>query len=90
MFGESVLALSDLVNEAIQAGWRVLHLSTADQREWDDFEATWRAGREEWLLLHSDDPRAGELRAFLDSRLRDYLDVYRGVLSFAYLVLSCG
>jgi cyclopropane fatty-acyl-phospholipid synthase-like methyltransferase len=90
MFGESVLALSDLVNAAIEAGWRVLHLSTADQREWDDFEATWRAGREDWLVAHLDDPGAGEVRTFLDSRLRDYLDVYRGVLGFAYLVLSCG
>jgi hypothetical protein len=26
-----------------QAGWRVIHLSTADQREWDDFESTSRA-----------------------------------------------
>ena len=88
MFGESVLALSDLVNAAIQTGWRVLHLSTADQREWDDFEATWRAGREDWLLAHPDDPRVGDVRADLDSRLREYVNVYRGILGFAYLVLS--
>jgi hypothetical protein len=90
MFGESVLGLTDLVNVAIQAGWHVLHLSTADQREWDDFEATWRAGREEWLVAHPDDPRAAEVRTYLDSRLREYVNIYRGILSFAYLVLSCG
>jgi hypothetical protein len=90
MFGGSVLALSDLVNAAIQVGWHVLHLTTADQREWDEFEATWRAGREEWLLAHPADPRAGDVRTHLDGRLRDYVNVYRGVLSFAYLVLSCG
>jgi cyclopropane fatty-acyl-phospholipid synthase-like methyltransferase len=88
MFGESVLALSDLVNAAMQAGWHVLHVSTADQREWDDFEATWRAGREDWLLAHPGDPRAGEVRTHLAGRLREYVNVYRGVLGFAYLVLS--
>jgi hypothetical protein len=90
MFGESVLSLTDLVTAAIQAGWRVLHLSTADQHEWDDFESTWRAGREEWLFAYPDDPRAGEVRTDLDNRLWEYVNVYRGILSFAYLVLSGG
>jgi len=88
MFGEEVLPLGKLVEEAVAAGWRVLHLSTADQREWDDFEATWRAGRQEWLLVHSDDERAGQVRAKVDSQVRDYVGVYRGVLGFAYLILA--
>jgi cyclopropane fatty-acyl-phospholipid synthase-like methyltransferase len=49
LFGDDVLPLGDLVQAVTAAGWRVIHLSTADQREWDDFEETWRAGRREWL-----------------------------------------
>ncbi|MFI6825054.1 SAM-dependent methyltransferase [Micromonospora sp. NPDC050187] len=88
IFGDQTLTLADLVDQARTLGWRVLHLSTADQREWDDFEARWRAGRQEWLLGHADDPRAAEVRDELDTQLRQYVGVYRGVLGFAYLVLG--
>jgi SAM-dependent methyltransferase len=88
LFGADVLALPELARVARDAGWRVLHLSTADQREWDAFESTWRAGREEWLAAHGDHPQAPEVRAELDALLAEYLDVYRGVLGFAYLVLG--
>jgi cyclopropane fatty-acyl-phospholipid synthase-like methyltransferase len=89
LFGDDVLPLGALVDEAIHTGWTIRHLSTADQREWDDFESTWRSGREQWLLSNTADPRAPELRAELDQRLRDYLTVYRGVLGFVFLVLAC-
>jgi cyclopropane fatty-acyl-phospholipid synthase-like methyltransferase len=88
LFGEAILNLADLVNESIQAGWRILHLSTADQREWDDFESTWRAGREQWLLAHPSDPRSSSIRTELETRLHEYLTLYRGVLGFAYLVVA--
>jgi ubiquinone/menaquinone biosynthesis C-methylase UbiE len=87
IFGE-VLPLPQLLEECRSAGWRLLHLSTADQREWDDFESTFRAGRQEWLLTHGDDPRAAEVRDWLDAREREYVQAYRGVLGFAYLVLT--
>lgn len=88
LFGEEVLSLPHLVDAAVAAGWRVLHVSVADQREWDDFESTWRAGREEWLLAHPEDGRSAGLRDLLDDRLRQYVSVYRGVLGFAYVVLG--
>lgn len=87
LFGEHVIALADVVALAVGAGWRVLHLSTADQREWDDFEARWRAGRQEWLLTNPEDARAAEVRRELDAQLHQYVNVYRGVLGFCYLVL---
>lgn len=83
-----VLPLTGLLAAADDAGWQVLHLSTADQREWDDFESTSRAGRAEWLLANPDHPRAGEIRAWLTKRQREYVGDYRGVLGFAYLVLA--
>ena len=83
-----MLSLSGLVEAATTVGWRVLHLSTANQREWDDFEARWRAGRQEWLLAHPGDARAAQVRRKVDQQLSEYVDCYRGVLGFAYLVLS--
>ena len=88
MFEGEVLALEDILEQAGSAGWRVLHLSTADQREWDDFEATWRAGRQQWLLGHPQDGQAAHVRRELGDQLRQYVSVYRGVLGFCYLVLA--
>lgn len=90
IFGDDVLALPDLVAAARDEGWRILHLSTADQREWDDFESTSRAGWCDWLLSNQDDPRAPEIRGWLDTREDEYVRAYRGVLGFAYLVLVAG
>ncbi|MFG1894198.1 SAM-dependent methyltransferase [Micromonospora zamorensis] len=87
-FGAEVTDLPGLVEAARERGWRMLHLSTADQREWDDFESTWLVGRQEWLLSYPEDPRAADVRAELDDRLREYVDGYRGVLGLAYLVLG--
>ncbi|MET8121365.1 methyltransferase domain-containing protein [Micromonospora sp. NPDC005189] len=88
IFGTEVMDLPGLIEAARERGWRVLHLSTADQREWDDFESTWLAGRQEWLLTYPEDPRAAEVRAELDDRLRQYVGGYRGVVGLAYLVLG--
>ncbi len=88
MFGDEVVPLRELVDHAGRAGCRVIHLSTADQREWDNFESTYRAGRQEWLLAHPQHDRATQVRVELDNQLRQYLEVYRGILGFAYLVLS--
>jgi cyclopropane fatty-acyl-phospholipid synthase-like methyltransferase len=88
MFGEQVLPLAGLLEACRSAGWRVIHLSVASQLEWDDFESTFRAGRQEWLLAHARDLRAAGVRGWLDARERQYLEVYRGVLGFAYLVLA--
>jgi SAM-dependent methyltransferase len=88
IFGETVPSLPQLLETCRAAGWRVIHMSTADQREWDDFESTFRAGRQEWLLANSDDPRAAEVRDWLDARERQYVEAYRGILGFAYLILA--
>ena len=62
IFGDDVLPLAELAPACADAGWQVLHLSTAAQREWDDFESRHRAGPREWLLANADDPRAAEVR----------------------------
>ena len=87
MFGE-IPTLHGLVKTCREAGWMVLHLATADQREWDTFESSHRAGLREWIIANPRDGKADEIRAQQDKREDQYLTVYRGVLGFAYLVLS--
>ena len=88
MFGAETTSLPDLMEACRAEGWRVIHLSAASQLEWDDFESTFRAGRQEWLLANPDHPRATEIRDWIDAREREYLTVYRAILGFAYLVLA--
>jgi SAM-dependent methyltransferase len=88
VFGTETMPLADLVATCRDAGWQVMHLSTATQREWDDFESRHRAGVREWLLANGDDPRAADVARQQDAREDEYLGVYRGVLGLAYLVLA--
>src|SRR3984957_16650614 len=88
MFGEEVLPLAGLLEAGRSAGWRVIHMSVPTQLEGDDFESTFAAGRQEWLLAQAGDPRAADVRDWLDARERQYVEVYRGVLRVAFLVLA--
>ncbi|RSD08065.1 SAM-dependent methyltransferase [Amycolatopsis eburnea] len=88
IFGPDTLTLPGLLDAAAGAGWRVLHVSTADQLEWDDFESTSKLAWQEWVLANPADPRAAEVRDWLDERQRQYVRDYRGVLGLAYLVLG--
>lgn len=87
-FGDDVPTLHDLVKSCRQAGWMVLHLSTADQREWDTFESGHRKGLRDWIITNPNDKRAEGIRVQQNDREDQYLAVYRGALSFAYLVLG--
>jgi cyclopropane fatty-acyl-phospholipid synthase-like methyltransferase len=88
LFGDDVLPEPELHRLIVAAGWRVLARSRAELDEWDAFENAWRAGREEWRLAHAGDPRAAAVAAQLAQRVTEYVDVYRGVLGFTYLVLA--
>jgi SAM-dependent methyltransferase len=72
--------LAGLAATATDAGFRVLHTATSTQGEWDDFESDWRAGVERLAT-----PGA---RAFADRRRQEYLGGYRGVVGFAWLILT--
>jgi len=84
----AVLALERVLDHARDAGWRVLSLTTADHREWDEFESSSRRGSEEWLLANPGASDALAVREHLDQRLTEYVNGYRGVLGFCYLVLT--
>jgi SAM-dependent methyltransferase len=80
--------LSDVLTAVRRSGWRVLHLSVSDQLEWDTFESTYRAGTERWLLANPDADDASGIRRWLDQRMLEYFDGYRGELGFCWLVLA--
>jgi SAM-dependent methyltransferase len=80
--------LAMLLRAARGAGWRVLHLSVSDRLEWDEFESAFRAGPERWLLAHPEADDAAGIREWLDQRMGEYLEGYRGELGFAWLVLG--
>ena len=88
IFGDEVLSLADLVTLCRETEWEVLSLTTADQREWDEFESGLRSGPREWLLANPEDPRAADVRGEQNRREHDYLTKYRGVLGMAYIVLG--
>jgi cyclopropane fatty-acyl-phospholipid synthase-like methyltransferase len=85
---EGVEPMPALVALVRRIGWRVRQVTTADQAEWDAFESDYRGGREEWAAEHPDDPRAPDVQAELTQRLAEYLQIYRGVLGFCYLLLD--
>ena len=81
-------SLAGLVDLAVGAGYRLLDLSVATEREWDAFESGWCAGVESWLLHNPGHPDAAELRQTLDAHRDGWLHGYRGALGFAYLILT--
>ncbi|KFY01585.1 hypothetical protein O988_02655 [Pseudogymnoascus sp. VKM F-3808] len=88
MHGDDIPMLIDLVTMCRETGWEVLSLTTADQREWDNFESSHRAGLRQWIIENPDSPKAQEIREQLDERERGYIMNYRGLLGFAYLILG--
>jgi hypothetical protein len=81
-------SLPDLVELAIDCGYRPLSVSVANTDEWDAFESGWCAGRERWLLRHPDDPAAAEVRSVVEAHRNGWLRGYREVFGFAYLTLG--
>jgi SAM-dependent methyltransferase len=88
IFGDDVLELDRVLAHARNAAWRVLNMTTADQREWDEFESSLRRGCEQWLFANPDAPEAASVRDHADRRLTEYVEAYRGVLGLCYLVLA--
>lgn len=67
------------LHEALEgAGYAVVSVERSSPREWDDFEASWRAPFE------SEEDEG--LRAFARERRRGYEEGYRGTLGFAWVV----
>lgn len=85
---DDCLFLPDLVDVAVAAGFRPLHIETVTRGEWEEFESGYAAGAEEWLLANGDHPGAAEVRDKLDRHRAIWLRGHRDVLGFAYLILG--
>jgi cyclopropane fatty-acyl-phospholipid synthase-like methyltransferase len=79
--------LADLVDLAIDAGFRPAWIEIASLQEWDDFESGYQCDEEEWLASHGDHPEASRIREQLDQHRAYWLRGYRGILGMAYLTL---
>ncbi|WP_018351764.1 SAM-dependent methyltransferase [Longispora albida] len=79
MFGD-LPDLNGFAAAAVAAGFRVLYLGQSTLDEWDAFESDWRAGIE-----YLESPGG---RAFADKRREEYLTGYRGVVGFAWSILT--
>ncbi len=79
--------LGDLVDLAIEAGFRPAWIETASADEWEEFESGYRYDTEVWLAAHPDHPLAAETRERVDRQRATWLNGYRQVLGIAYLTL---
>lgn len=86
--GDALGTFEELVDLALESGYRVLRLTTASQDEWDSFESRWCGARELWLLDNPDHPEAAAVQKVVDDHRDLWIKGYRGVLGFAYLTLA--
>ncbi|MFI9816669.1 SAM-dependent methyltransferase [Saccharothrix variisporea] len=86
--GDALGSLDELVDAAMEAGFRLFNLTTASLDEWDGFESRWCLARERWLAEHPDHVEAAEVRRIVDEHRDLWLKGYRGSLGFAYLTLA--
>lgn len=84
---EQYRVLPDLVDLAIECGYRLLALSQASPDEWDEFQSQHGLGWERWLLANPGSPHADEIRARANVHRSTWLRGWRDVLGFAYLTL---
>ncbi|MFZ0667410.1 MAG: class I SAM-dependent methyltransferase [Acidimicrobiales bacterium] len=88
MTSRTLRDLDGLVDKTIAVGFRPLSIHVANSDEWCEFESGYLADWETWLLSHAADPSAGDIRHKADKHRKDWLQGYRKVLGFAYLMLG--
>ena len=79
---------ADLVDLAVGAGFRPLHVEEASREEWDAFESRYLRDLEEWLLAHPGHADADDVRRRADEHRTRWLRGYRGLLGLCYLTLG--
>jgi SAM-dependent methyltransferase len=88
---DDMLAMPDLaglVDAAVAAGFRPLFVESANRDEWEQFESSYLADIEEWLMTGPAGERADQQRASADEHRDRWLRGYRNGLGLAYLTLG--
>lgn len=80
--------LPELVDAAVETGFRPLRVEAVEQSEWDDFESQFLMDKEVWLQAHPGRPEAAAVREAADQHRDWWLRGHRGLLGFAYLTLG--
>ena len=79
--------LPGLLDRFEAAGAELVEMVLADGASWDRYAAAQWWTLREWLDSHGGDPRAGEVRAFLDAARRTHLTYQRRYLGWGVFVL---
>lgn len=88
--GEQYRSLPDLVDLALEHGYRPLWLSRASQDEWDEFESRHALGWERWLAANPGSPHVAKVRSDADGHRTRWLRGWRDVMGLVYLTLAVG
>jgi hypothetical protein len=80
--------LPEIVDHAIEAGFRPLRIESSTRSEWDDYESLESADAEEWLLANPDHEDAAELRTRLARKREIWLRGHRDYFGFSMLTLG--
>jgi len=82
------MLVPDLVDAAIETGFRPLRVESVERSEIDDFESQFLADKEVWLLANPGHPEAAGIRERADAHRDWWLRGHRGLWGFAYLTLG--
>jgi SAM-dependent methyltransferase len=81
-------SLADLVDLALDHGYRLIAAEQASLDEWDVFENGHGLAWERWLRDNPDSPHVPEIKARADRQRTYRLRGWRGTMGFAYLTLQ--
>lgn len=82
-----VQPLGGLLDVFDRAGTDLVEMMHADEASWDRYVAAQWFTLRRWLDEHPDDPLRQDVRAFLDTSRRTYLDVQRRYLGWGVFLL---
>jgi SAM-dependent methyltransferase len=88
MFGTLPASVEEIEHTALGTGWRVLGAEPASRAEWDGFEAEWLRDLEEIAQREGSTALGRRADRIARQRRSEYVEGYRGVLGFAYLILQ--
>jgi len=87
-FGNLPPSFEALLLLARSSEWTVLSADSADLEEWDEFEAAWRQDLDDIAAREPSTSLGQRALRLARQRREEYERGYRGVLGFAYLILS--
>ncbi|MEV0393287.1 SAM-dependent methyltransferase [Polymorphospora rubra] len=79
--------LPTTVASVVADGWTPVYGHVSTLAEWDDYEWNWTGSLARWALDHPDHPDRDQALEVSAAHRRSWLEGYRGVLGFVFLLL---